>query len=335
MKVSHMCLRKKESASLFELAIIIVSYNTCDITLQCIQSIIKETIKSKFKIYVVDNKSEDRSVYFIRKKYKDVSLIEMTENIGFSRANNMAADQASEEELLLLLNPDTVVLDAAIDRLLEFSRQHPEAGIWGGRTVFADGSLNPTSCWRHMTLWSLFCQTVGLNSIFSSIDFLNPEAYGGWQRDEVRSVEIVSGCFFLIRKRLWDRLGGFDPDYFMYAEEADLCFRARKLGFQPIFTPDATIIHYGGASEKIRSDKIIKLFAGKMTFVWRHWSFSRAYLALWLFFASVQLRMRGYYFAYKIFGRQEYNKAAQEWRQVWRRRNEWRDGWPRAGSRPS
>ena len=173
---------------------------------------------------------------------------------------------------LLLLNPDTVVLDGALDKLMAFRRAHPEAGIWGGRTVFADGSLNPASCWRRQTLWSLFCRASGLAAVFRRSDLFNPEAYGGWPRDTVREVDIVTGCLFLIARETWDRLGGFDPVFVMYGEEADLCLRARQIGLRPVITPDAVIIHYGGASEKVRADKLVRLLRAKAELVKRHFA---------------------------------------------------------------
>jgi hypothetical protein len=143
----------------------------------------------------------------------------------------------SRAKRLLLLNPDTLILDDAIDRLFAFAENTPILGIWRGRTVFADGSLNPKSCWRQMTIWSVFCTLVGL-SFFRSSPVFYSEGYGGWPRNTVRRVDLVTGCFFLIDRDLWERLCGFDPTFFMYGEEADLCLRAATLGAKPTVTPD-------------------------------------------------------------------------------------------------
>jgi N-acetylglucosaminyl-diphospho-decaprenol L-rhamnosyltransferase len=134
----------------------------------------------------------------------------------------------------------------------------------GGRTVFADRTLNSTSAWRFMSIWSLFTQAFGLAKVFDSSDFFNHEGYGGWGRDEVREVEIVTGCFLLIDRELWEQLHGFDESFFMYGEEADLCYRAKSYGAKPLVTPNATIVHYGGASETARAQKIVRLFTGKV-----------------------------------------------------------------------
>ena len=149
-------------------------------TLECLRSIVRETRAHAYEIIVVDNRSSDGSADAIASEFPHIQLIRSEENLGFARACNLAATLA-RGEMLLLLNPDTVVLDQAIDRLLEFAEAEPRAGIWGGRTLFADGSLNPTSCWGKMTLWSLVSMAVGLKVLFPKSEFFNSEGYGQWR----------------------------------------------------------------------------------------------------------------------------------------------------------
>ena len=268
------------------LSIIVISYNTRQMTLECLRSVFRETKKTGFELIVLDNASADGSAAAIEEEFGNrVRLIASPANLGFAGGNNRATEVA-QGEFLLLLNPDTVVLDGAIDSLLEFARAHPEAGIWGGRTLFADGSLNPASCWSRQTLWSLFCQAIGFSSLFRRSSLFNPEGMGGWNREGVREVDIVSGCFLLLKRDLWQKLGGFREIFFMYGEEADLCLRAHKLGARPMVTSAATIIHYGGASEKIRADKLVRLLKAKMLLICEHfppWSrrLGCRLLALW------------------------------------------------------
>ena len=103
------------------------------------------------------------------------------------------------------------MLDRAIDRLVAFAERTPQAGIWGGRTLFADGSLNPTSAFGDLTLWSLFCRTSGLAIAFAGSELFNPEDYGGWDRSTEREVDVVQGSFFLIRRALWEEHGRLRP----------------------------------------------------------------------------------------------------------------------------
>ena len=309
-----------------EISILIVSYNTRELTLAAIDAVARET-RTAHEIIVVDNASSDGSAEAIAAHPAGPRLIALNENIGFGRANNLAARHA-RADMLLLLNPDTVVLYHAIDQLLDFAHQNPRARIWGGRTLFANGDLNPSSCWQRITLWNTFCRTSGLAAIFPRSGFFNPEAFGGWPRDSVRSVDIVSGCFLMISRSFWRELGGFDPTFYMYGEEADLCLRARTAGARPAVTPAATIVHFGGASETTRAAKMIKLLAAKISLIDRHmpaWQrpLARALMRAWPLSRRAALGIAG------LFTRSEkVHHAAAQWQGVWQRRDEWQNGYP-------
>lgn len=305
-------------------SIIVVSYNTAAMTIACLRSILAETVQNSFEILVVDNASTDGSADQIARDLPQVALIRSAENIGFARANNLAAQNA-KGQFLLLLNPDTVIIDSAIDRLLRFAESTPDAGIWGGRTVFSNRELNPSSCWAFMSLWSLFAQAIGLTSLFRNSPIANPEGYGGWRRDTVRNVDIVTGCFLLIDHSLWKRLGGFDGNFFMYAEEADLCFRAKKLGALPIISPDAVIIHYGGASEPILSGKMQRLLSGKAHFLKKHWREPAQSMGIALLKLLVFVRCSAF-LSLSVFSAR-FRTRAKEWGTVWQGRHTWSKGY--------
>ena len=309
-----------------DLSIIVVSFNTREVTLECLRSVYAETKETPFELIVVDNDSGDGSAAAIEAEFPDLKLLALEQNIGFGAANNLAAEHANGE-LLLLLNPDTVVFDNAVDELVRFARARPNAGIWGGRTLFADRSLNPTSCWRGQSLPGLFFWSVGLSTLFPNNPVLNSQAYGGWQRDTIREVDTVTGCFFLIRRCLWEKLEGFDSAFYMYGEEADLCLRARKIGARPTFTPDAVIIHYGGLSETIPADKIERLMRAKVTLANKHWSPLGRLAARQLFKVLAGARALGYGLASYILKKQVLCEKALIWRQVWTRRSEWLRGY--------
>ena len=300
------------------LSIIVISYNTREMTLECLRSVVRET-RPPYELLVVDNDSADGSAEAIAAEFPDIRLFAERTNHGFAGANNLATAEA-RGDYLLLLNPDTVVQDGANDKLLDFALRTPEARIWGGRTLFGDGSLNPGSCWGRLTLWNIFARVSGLTRIFPHSPLINQEDYGGWQRDNEAEVDIVTGCFFLIARTDWHALGGFDPLFHMYGEEADLCLRARReLGARPRITPEATIIHYGGASEAVRSDKMVRLLAAKMTLIERHlptWQrgAARRLYRLWPLTRRIALG---------IAGRRE---RAAVWGEIWDRRAEWEHG---------
>ena len=311
---------------------IIVSFNTRDHTRACLDSLHTQMRETDAETIVVDNDSHDGSADVIAERFPRVDLIRLRSNIGFAAANNLAAKRASGE-YLLLLNPDTVVLDDALERLLAFAEANPKAGIWGGRTVFADGSLNPSSCWRRMTLWNQFCRATGLASLIHNSAIFNTEAYGGWKRDSVRNVDIVTGCFMLIRRSLWEELGGFDESFFMYGEDADLCLRSRKLGARPMITPEATIVHHGGASEPVAADKQVRLHTAKVMLIKRHWPAWKRPLGIGLMKLGAGLRASAGPL-WRTLRRPALGESGRTWGEVWQRRAEWagRDGFAGRGA---
>lgn len=309
-----------------DVSILVVSYETREMTLAALDSVVRETKDVSYELIVVDNASRDGSAEAIGQAFPEARLIASKENLGFARGNNLAAESA-RGEYLLLLNPDTLVLDGAIDKLVAFAKARPKAQIWGGRTVFLDGSLNPSSCWRRITLWNLFCRASGLTGVFPKSALFNSEAYGGWRRDSVREVDIVSGCFLLTRRDLWRRLGGFDPHFFMYGEEADLCLRAKALGARPAVTPQARIVHYGGASERTRTGKMVKLLAAKATLIERHFPAASSSMGLMLLAAWPLSRWVALSALARATGKARHAEAALTWGEIWTRRAEWMRGW--------
>lgn len=306
------------------LSIVVVSYNTRDMTLACLASVYAET-KTPFELIVVDNASTDGSAEAIARAFPQAKLIAETVNHGFAPAHDIALPHATAP-WLLLLNPDTVVLDGALDKLLAYAETTPDAGIWGGRTLYGDGRLNPFSCWGRMTPFSLLSRLFFLSSLFSGSSLFNSEEIGGWDRSDARDVDIVVGCLLLMRRTDWDALGGFDPAFTMYGEEADLCLRARRAGMRPRFTPDATIIHYGGASETVQADKMVRIMRAKTELIERHFSpatraTGRILFALWPLSRALAWR------AVALTGRSGAGEKARTWAEVWARRVEWKNGY--------
>lgn len=303
------------------LSVIIISYNTSQMSIECLQSIFEQTHGIKFEIIVLDNNSSDGSAKAIANNFPQVKLIAHKENLGFAAGNNLAIKKANGE-YILLLNPDTLVLDGAIQKLHNFAQSNNDALIWGGRTLFSDKTLNPASCWHKMTLWSVFCRSFGLAWFFPKSPFFNTEAYGGWDRSSIRQVDIVSGCFFMIKHELWGKLDGFSDEFFMYGEEADLCLRAKKMyAANPMVTPDATIIHYGGASDKVRTEKMIRLMKAKNLLMKQHWPAWKYNIGLIIFkFDPI--------FRYSVLTllnafKPKYHEEIKVWQEIWSRRSEW------------
>ena len=245
-----------------DLSIVVVSYNTRDLTCDCIRSIDDSKLPMRHEVIVYDNASDDGSAELIESLFPKVKVIRSDQNVGFAAANNIAVETV-RGEWVLLLNPDTQVLDKGIERLFQYAAKTNERGIFGGASITPGGAVDFRSCWARPGLWGLSMRALGISSLAKNSKVLNPEEMPDWQRDSIKEVDVITGCFLMLKKTTWDELGGFDVDYFMYSEETDLCLRAAKHGITRIFFPHARVLHIGGASERSKPYKTIKLFRGK------------------------------------------------------------------------
>jgi GT2 family glycosyltransferase len=306
-----------------QLDIILISYNTAELTIRAIQSVYEQTHTTNFDIIVVDNASSDDSADRLRAEFPTIKLIESACNLGFAGGVNLASKYA-DSPYILLLNPDTVVLDRAIDKLVNFADQHSENGIWGGITLNNDHSINTHNAWAQANFLSLFFSATGLSKLFKTSCFFNQVNYGCWKRDSIKPVDIIQGSLFLTSQTLWQQLDGLDETFFMYGEEADYCYRAQQAGYQPLITPDATIIHHGGASEKQFSGKMIKLLKGKTTFFNKH----SGYKAL-IYRSMLLLHVINKVCFYTLLGlfNDEKKADAKEWQLIFNARDEWMKGY--------
>jgi GT2 family glycosyltransferase len=196
------------------------------------------------EVIVVDNASEDGSAAMVRKFFPHVHLIENQENRGFAAANNQAIEQASGQ-YILLLNSDTLVHGDVMSRSVEYLDTHPEVGMMGCKVLNGDGTTQLT-CSQFPTFLNLALQTVGANRLggrfFSRYQMLN------WARDDEREVDVISGCYLMVRSTVIDEIGLLDEDFFCYGEETDWCQRCRDAGWKLKFVPVGTITHFGSAS---------------------------------------------------------------------------------------
>jgi N-acetylglucosaminyl-diphospho-decaprenol L-rhamnosyltransferase len=299
-----------------DVSILIISFNTRELTLGCLRSVQEQTRGVEYEVVVVDNASNDGSADAIAGDFPWVQLVRLSENIGFARANNLAAKSA-RGRYLLLLNPDTVILDGAVQKAVAFADANPRAGIVGGRTYFADHRLNYNSCHGAPTPWSQLCKGLGLSALFRRSRLFDPESLGNWERDDVREVDAVTGCFLLIDRELWNALRGFDESFFMYGEDTDLCLRAAELGRACMICPDCTLIHYGGQADSVRAEKMIRLFRAKAQLFRKHWSPAAAWFGVRMLRTWAFTRMAGLRLLSLLAPRRRGAYAA--WREIWLR----------------
>jgi GT2 family glycosyltransferase len=226
----------------------------------------------------------------------------------------------AEAEYVLLLNPDTVILDHAVDVIVDFARKNPGHGLYGGRTLRPDGSLEPSSCWGRPTLWSMTLFAFGLTTLAPRNRFLDPESLGNWQRDTVREVGVITGCFLLSPTAVWNQLGGLDERYFMYGEDADLAMRAHAAGYRPVICPAAMLVHEVGACSDTPVHKTMLLYRGKASLVRSHWNGLAQWLGLFFLASGTGLRAA----VSKLKSKPDAgNCAAARWQTLWNERNKW------------
>lgn len=304
-----------------EVAIVIVNYNTRDEVIECVRSVLSTTTVPA-EIVVVDNGSVDDSVAGLRAFGAPVSVVEAGANLGFAKGVNLGVKH-THAPWVLLLNPDTTVLDGALDALVSFAKAHPEYGVYGGRTLRPNGSTDPSSCWGAMTLWSLTCYALGFTTILKRSRLFDPESLGRWDRDSVREVPIVTGCLLLISRENWRRLGGMDERFFLYGEDAEFSGRARKGGLRPVIVPDATIIHAVGGSTVPGGRKMALVMAGKATVLRTQWRPLPAAIGIALLQIGAGVRA----FPYAL------RRRSGTWTHAWVHRKDWRGGYPQATTR--
>jgi GT2 family glycosyltransferase len=312
-----------------DVAIVIVSYNSEDHIGACLESVFAQNKAVTQQVIVVDNDSRDGTVAFIREKFPQVELVLPGANLGFAAGVNLGVKHA-DAEFVLLLNPDTVILDHAVDVVVDFARKNPRHGLYGGRTLRPDGSLEPSSCWGLPSLWSMTLFAFGLTTLAPRNRWLDPESLGNWQRDTVREVGVITGCFLLASLEVWNRLGGLDERYFMYGEDADLAMRAHRAGYRPVICPDARLIHEVGACSDTPVHKTMLLYRGKASLVRTHWQGIPQ--ALGLFFLATGTGLRAALSRLRASpGR---NDSAGRWQTLWRQRDEWIGGYGTSGRNP-
>ncbi len=247
-----------------KLSIIIVNYNTKDLILRCLNSIANIGKNEENEVFVVDNASTDESVQSIKTQMPWVKLIENRENLGFAKANNQAI-KLSQGEYILLLNPDTKIIDNAIEKTLNFIQDHTDIDAVTCRVELGDGKLD-WACHRGFpTPWSSFCYYVGLEKIFPKNKLFGQYHLTYRPLNEPHEIDVPSGCFFLIRRKVIEKIGLLDESYFMYGEDVDWAYRLKKSGGKIYFYPDAKIIHYKGCSSGIKKESVGNAIISKQT----------------------------------------------------------------------
>ncbi len=251
------------------LSVVLLSYNTRDLTEQALHSVRAAIGDLEAEIFVVDNASHDGSADMVERQFPDVHLLRNESNTGFSAGNNVALRQVSGR-YVLLLNTDTIVRGDTFRHLVDFMEDHPQAGAVGCKILNPDGTLQLDSRRGFPTPLAAFCKMSGLSRFFPdhptiaryNMTFLDP--------DECAEVDVLSGSCMLVRKEAMDQVGLLDEDYFMYGEDIDWCYRIHRAGWKIFYTPNTEIVHFRGESGRgvplrilYRKSKAMSIFVGK------------------------------------------------------------------------
>jgi N-acetylglucosaminyl-diphospho-decaprenol L-rhamnosyltransferase len=287
-------------------SIIIVNWNTREMLTRCLESIFADcgpqisadseaaghpSSQPTIEVFVVDNASSDGSQRMVEERFSWVHLIENTANLGFASANNQAI-ALCQTHYLLLLNSDTEVLPGALEALIAFADAHPEAGVVGARLINPDGTFQAGPN-QFPTLASVVFESWGIIQRFTR----NPY-YPSFPPERSRTstpCDWVGGACLLARRSAVEQVGVLDASFFMNSEEVDWCYRMRQQGWAVWYTPDASIIHIGGASAKrSTATQRLRTYQGKVLFLSKHHGALVGWLAQWHFRITSFLKALGY-----------------------------------------
>jgi GT2 family glycosyltransferase len=270
-----------------DVSVIVVAWNVRELLRSCLQSVYQETKGIEFELIYVDNGSEDGSLEMVRQEFPQVRIIPNQDNKGFIRANNQGIEVATGR-YVLLLNSDTIVLENAIAKAVQFADVHPEAAVVGCRVLNPNRTLQD-NCFRFYSTFNMILDVLWLSRAFRNNSLFGRKAYAGWNYDSEREVDVVVGCFSLVRMKAIQQVGMMDERFFTYGDDIDWCYRFKRAGWKVLFTPVPRIIHYGGQTTKREMGRFaLQLHGAVLINVKTHYS--------WLTFIGCRLLTACYLF---------------------------------------
>lgn len=307
-----------------DLSIVIVNWNTREMLRDCLQSVYDNLGALKAEVWVVDNGSADSSQDMVREAFPQVLLIANSDNKGFAGANNQALAQATGRHVLLL-NSDTLVHGDVLAASVRYLDDHPDVGVMGCRVLNTDGSLQITGS-RLPSLLNLSLQATGLNRLPGA--FFDRYQMTRWDRRSERDLDVISGCYLMVRGEAMAEVGLLDDAFFFYGEETDWCYRFAAAGWRLVLAPVGEITHFGGGSvKKLNHKRNIMLSEGTIRFHRKHYGWiggAACWLLLWLF----NLSRAVIWTALGLIGSAARRETAQNFRRVVIHFGE---AWPRHG----
>lgn len=249
-----------------DISVVIVGWNARRYLELCLESLEASPPRRSMEVLVVDNASTDGSVEMIKSRFPWANLIESPENLGFAKGNNLAIRQC-QGRYVALVNPDVIVFPGCLDALVDFLDQNPKVGNVGPRVLNPDMTLQ-SSCRRFPTLWNNLCSATGLATRFKNSRFFAGEHMFYFPHDRTIAVDVLVGCFSMIRREAFEEVGLLDEGLFMYGDDVDWCRRCWKAGWEVVFYPGAQAIHDRG---KITAPYPVRFAVAQQRSVFYYW----------------------------------------------------------------
>lgn len=285
------------------LSAIIVNYNVKYYLYQCLRSLHKACRGMEWEVFVVDNKSSDGSVDYLREtfpaeEFPELHIVANDENLGFGKANNKAFAMASGK-YVVFVNPDTFVGEETLAECVGFMSAHADAGCLGVKMLNANGSFAMESRRGVPTPWASLCKITRLNKLFPKNKLFGRYYMEHLPLDKAARIEIVSGAFMMVNREVAEKMGVFDDDYFMYCEDTDFSYRMLLAGYSNYYYP-AAILHYKGESTKRYSYSFVNTFYKAILIFFRkhfnkHFLFLRAIMYVAIYVLGFLSFVRGQY----------------------------------------
>lgn len=280
------------TTTLCDLSIIIVNWNTKDLLLRCLQSVFSTANGLDYEVIVVDNASTDDSLAAVQEYYPRVKIIQNQENVGFAKANNQAINLA-RGRYYLLLNTDAFVHQGTLKTLINYMDAFPKIGAAGCRLYYEDGTLQ-RSANAFPTLFTELWQALWLDRLFPNNQTFGKYTMSYWGLDDFREVDWVMGACMILRREAIEQVGLLDERFFMYSEEADLCYRIKHGGWIVSYIPDASATHlWGGTSRKVPSETFLRLYRSRILFFRKHYGILTTWLYKLVLLMSSLVRITG------------------------------------------
>lgn len=310
---------QQSAIDVLDLSIVIVNWNTHHVIIECLESIYLRLGELQAEVIVIDNASRDNSINEIATRFPQVVLIANDTNRGFAGANNQGMEIATGR-FVLLLNPDTVVLDDVFAKSIDYLNENPDVGVVGCQVMESPETIQRT-CFKYPSILNTLMWVSGALAFKPLSRIAGRAAYGPWDRRNEREVDVVSGMFMLVRREALEEVGFMDEEYFIFAEEADWCYRFSKAGWRCMFAPVGRILHVDGGSKSTNQASVrmyVQIQKSLLLFHCKHLGFAPWTLCKFLFITTMLIRMLWWFiWAALGVGERSAHKAKQSVAAVW------------------